>query len=395
MEPRGGVVIFFDLAGYSRQAIPVQEQLGNAFMQALKEAVMDLYPDTTPQRDADCPYLILPTGDGAAVVLWRQAQGHPRVEFTAIWLGGKMLTWAQYGEHQIGIRCGINAGLLEAVTDPYGSFNVCGAPINDAQRIMDAAANGQMLVHADHVAMRLNPADETALAMFRYKLHPEPHEILVKHGRTLSVRTITGAFRLPGGDQEFGTRDEPAGKWYLQVTPPVVEYNAYGIPIKRPVADMLIEQQCLAFVGATHDQLPLAFREAIAAKPAQRWQRITFFFLEDESLAWIRSDGRSHADLVAAKRQAREALERVLRDRVHELAFREYRFPFFFGAFFDWEMPGGKIHVSPYIWGLNVRECPGLDYEWRTQRPTDDYQYYRRGLAELAKDAWSHPYPLA
>ena len=394
MEPRIGLVVCFDLPGYARQESLLQEPLGKAFMQALQEAILELYPDTTPERDADCPYLILPTGDGAAVILWRRAPGHPRIEFTAVWLGGKMLTWAQHREPQIGLRCGLNAGLLEAVTDPYGSFHVCGAPINEAQYMLNAAADGQLLVHADSVAMRLNPADATALATFRYQLHPELHEVLVKHGRTLSVQSITGAFHLPGGAQDFGTTEAPPGQWQAQITPPVTERNAYGIAIRRPAAALLVERQCLAFVGATHDQLPLAFREAIAAKPAQRWQRITVFFLEDEALAWIRSEGRSHAELIAAKRQAREDLERVLRERVYELEFREYRFPFFFGAFFDWEAPGGKIHVSPYIWGRNVRECPGLDYEWHTQKPPEPYEYYRRGLEELAKDAWSHPYPL-
>lgn len=393
MEPHSGVVVFFDLAGYSRREIPVQEQLGNLFMQALKEAVMELYPDTPPQRSADCPYLILPTGDGAAVILWRQAQKHPRVECTAIWLGGKMLTWAQYGEHQIGIRCGIHAGLLEFVTDPYGSVNVCGAPMNDAQRIMDAAVDGQMLVHADNFAMRLSPADATLLADFRYELHAERHEILVKHGKTLYVRALTGVFHRAGGDQKFGTAVEPTGKWYLQIAPPTTERNAYGIALKRPFKEMLLERQRLAFVGATHDQLPATFREAMAA-PEQRWLRIVFFFLEDESLRWIQSDGRSHADLVAAKRKARKELEELLTGRVLDLEFRAYQFPFFFGSCFDWDAPGGRIHVSPYIWGLNVRECPGLDYAWLTQKPTENYQYYRRGLEELTKETWSHPYPL-
>jgi len=391
MDSRVGVVVFFDLVGYSRSDIPAQQQLGQGFMQALRAMLIELYPGMTPQRSADCPYLILPTGDGAAIVLWQAAPTHPRVELTGIWLGGRMLTWAQQQRPAIGIRCGLNAGLLEFVDDPYGDRNVCGMAINDAQRIMDAAQEGQMLVHADQVGRRLYSAEADQLPTLRYHLHTDVHEILVKHGKTLHVQSITGTFRGSGPDQPFGKAEEPASKWHLQITPPHTEFNAYGIAIKRPFPEMLVERQRLAFVGATNDQLPTVFQAALTAHPEKRWQRITCFFLADDALQWIRSDGRAQDVLIAAKHQAREALEQVLRERVYEFECREYRWPYFFGAFFDWEEPGGKIHVSPYIWGLNVRECPGLDYEWLTHKPTDAYMYYRRGLEALTREPWSQP----
>lgn len=393
MESQVGVVVFFDLAGYSKSEIPVQAQLGNSFMAALKDTVVALYPDTPPTRSHECPYLILPTGDGAAIVLWRPAHTHPRVEFTAIWLGGTMLAWAKSrAQPPVGLRCGINAGPLEFVTDPYGTINVCGAPVNEAQRIMDAAQDGQLLVHADNFAVRLYSAEEESRADFRYKLHAEKHEILVKHGKLLQVQSITGSFHHENGNDEFGLAGEPASKWYLQIDPPRTESDDYGIEIKKPFKEMLLESEKMAFVGATHDQLPAAFQEALETTPGKRWLRATFFFLEDDTLRWIQSDGRSHADLVIAKGQAREALGRLLRGQVRELEFREYRFPFFFASFLDWEAPGGRIHVSPYVWGLNVRECPGLDYRWMTRKPAKPYQDYWRGLAQLSRDAWSHAF---
>jgi hypothetical protein len=95
---------------------------------------------------------------------------------------------------------------------------------------------------------------------------------------------------------------------------------------------------------------------------------------------------------VASKRKARDELDGLLRNRAREIAFREYRFPFFFGSFLDWEAPGGRIHVSPYVWGLNVRECPGLDYKWVMHKPTQAYQHYRRGLEQLCTEVWSHTF---
>jgi hypothetical protein len=395
MASRVGVVVFVDLVGYSQNQTPVMEYLGNAFMQAVGHTVRALYPGVVPERTDTCPYLILPTGDGAAVILWDTAQGHPRLEFTALVLGGMLLRWAQEQQPAVGLRCGINAGQLEIVTDPYGAFNVCGTPINDAQRIMDAAHGGQMLVHAEQFAARLYTADEQRLPGFHYRLDPQRHDILAKHGRIVPVQSITGTLRGQGPDHAFGLAEPPAAKWHLQITPTQTEYNEYGIAVKRPFADMLLPRQRLAFVGATHDQLPEVFRQAIATSSDKSWRRLLFFFLEDESLRWIRSNDRSHAELKVAKRQTREALEQVLRERVAEpVEFREYQCPFFFGAFFDWEAPGGRIHVSPYIWGINVRECPGLDYEWRTPQPTEPYLYYRRGLEELRREEWSQKYLL-
>lgn len=395
MASRVGVVVFFDLVSYSQHQTPVMAELGNEFMQAVQEVTGALYPGITPQRRESCPYLILPSGDGAAVILWETASGHPRLEFSAIVLGGTLLRWAQEHQPAVGLRCGINAGQLDTVTDPYGDFNVCGVPINDAQRIMDAANGGQMLVHAEQVARRLYPTDEQALLEMHYHLEPERHDVLAKHGHILPVQSITGVFRGRGPDRPFGIVGPPATKWHLQITPPQVEYNEYGIAVKRPFAEMLMPRRHLAFVGATHDQLPQTFRQAIAANRDQRWRRLLFFFLEDSALATINSNGRSPAELLTAKRQARTELEQLLQGRVAEpVVFREYQHPFFFGAFFDWEAPGGKIHVSPYIWGLNVRECPGLDYEWLTQHATDAYAYYRRGLEELQRDRWSRPYAV-
>lgn len=394
METPVGVVVFFDLAGYSKTEIPRQVQLGSSFMGELADAMAKLYPDHRPERTRQCPYLILPTGDGAAVVLWRQSPDHPRPEYTGLWLGGRMLTWAR--DEEVGLRCGIHMGPLEFVTDPYGSLNVCGAAINEAQRIMDAAREGQLLVHADSVAPRLYSVEEKSREDFHYRLRQERHEVLVKHGRILPVMSVTGVLRGNGEDRPFGEEGEPAEKWFLQIEPATTEIDDYGIPIKKPFKEMLLQSRHMAFVGATHDQIPDVFKEVLAGKLDQRWPRVAFFFLEDDALRWIRSDAggrrRSHDETVAAKKKARQELEHLLRDRVRDLEFRAYRFPYFFASFLDWEAPGGRIHVSPYVWGLNVRECPGLDYRWSTPKPPRPYSDYRRGLDELWQDKWSRPF---
>ena len=57
--------------------------------------------------------------------------------------------------------------------------------------------------------------------------------------------------------------------------------------------------------------------------------------------------------------------------------------PYLGGSFLNWQYPGGKIHVSPYIWNQQPRNCPGFDIEWLGNRPIVTYQQYIKGLDYL------------
>jgi len=48
-----------------------------------------------------------------------------------------------------------------------------------------------------------------------------------------------------------------------------------------------------------------------------------------------------------------------------------FKGPAFLGAsFLDWERPGGRIHVSAYVWNIPTPKCPGYDLEWLTKNPS-------------------------
>ena len=53
------------------------------------------------------------------------------------------------------------------------------------------------------------------------------------------------------------------------------------------------------------------------------------------------------------------------------------------GSFTDWDRPGGVVHVSPYLWDRDPRECPGYDLEWKTGQPQNVYQAYVQSLEWL------------
>ena len=157
---------------------------------------------------------------------------------------------------------------------------------------------------------------------------------------------------------------------------------------------MLQSHRELAFVGATHDQLPGIFRQVIEKSPNQHWERILFLFLDDAGLqsAHFRSRSRRGDTLVQAKAAAREELRALLLNRVREqVEFREFSEPYLFASYLDWKTIGGIIHISPHVWGADVSDCPALDYQWLTQEPTRAYKIYRDAIARYRD--WSREWP--
>lgn len=383
MGTRTGTVIFLDLIGFSTAPDPTQLDMAQSFMKALRGELQALW-QSPPTRTDITSYLVLPTGDGAAVIIWDGAPGHPRREFSALWLAGKMLVWAKLQASPVGIRCGVNSGELDFLDDPYGLPNVCGAAINVAQRIMDAAQPGQILAHHETVAQRLSPVEGNARNDFRYSIDATTHEILAKHRTLLKVCCITGTFTDTGGEKVFGIGGEPANRWHLQVDPPMLQLDAFGMKrLKKPPVELLLKHSNIAFVGATNDQLAAMIQEALQENTTKIWENVLVLFLDDDRLGWLATGARTHDDLKADKAKAVLDLKDVLTKRAKQLEFLEYDRPLYFASYWDWDKPGGRIHVSPYIWGADVRVCPALDYSWITSRPTPEYQAYVEGLRNL------------
>lgn len=380
MKSRTGIVVFFDLAGFSASTDPSQVRVAQAFMDMLRKELKDLWK-AVPSKRTDSPYFVLPTGDGAAVVVWDKSPTQPSREYTSFWIAGKVLVWGQNQVPRIGIRCGINKGDLDLVKDPYADLNVCGAAINVAQRIMDGAQSGQLLIH-DAIAQRLDPDHEDARTDFHYHLEPTVYEVLAKHNVLLKVRNITGEFREGRRRVPFGMTKEPADRWHLQIEPPILALDAFGVRQKKePPAKLLLKHSRIAFVGATNHQLAGMFSKVCALKKRKLWEGIQVFFLADEQLIWM--PGETPKALRIAKKDAIAKLKPILSKRAKKWEILEYDQPFYFASYWDWEKPGGRIHVSPYIWGADVSVCPALDYTWITAQPTRHYEAYRDGLQHL------------
>mmetsp|Transcript_23921 Transcript_23921/g.34188 ORF Transcript_23921/g.34188 Transcript_23921/m.34188 type:complete len:811 (-) Transcript_23921:1017-3449(-) len=244
---KDATILFVDLEGYSKTTNLTQRHITRAFMNTLSNLLTFCY-GALPSRANVNDYVILPTGDGAAVVVIRppsrrvlydtdeKGGGNKRAasqvngiadrlsevsiassgggklfglhcsscsrislqttEETALWIGASLLLWSE--SIQIGLRVGLNSGELSIVEDPYGDPNVCGDAINMAARIMDTALPGQILASAESVVKKLNLMQLecqnceccSKCPNMKYEFASQPSEVVVKHGVTTIVQSI-------------------------------------------------------------------------------------------------------------------------------------------------------------------------------------------------------------
>jgi hypothetical protein len=267
-------ILFVDLEGYSRTTNLTQRHITRAFMTTLSNLLTFCYGKLPSRMNVE-DYVILPTGDGAAVVVFRpplrrvlgcnvnggddlesvsavvaqdsnSSSSLPRLsqssissssrrnfglhclscsqislqttEETALWLGSSLLLWSD--SIQIGLRVGLYSGELSIVEDPYGDPNVCGDAINMAARIMDTALPGQILASAGTVVKRLQQSHDNSNSKscecvcskcphMRYEIASQPSEVVVKHGVTTNVHSITvELYQLPQEPEPSSTEDD-------------------------------------------------------------------------------------------------------------------------------------------------------------------------------------------
>jgi TolB-like protein/class 3 adenylate cyclase len=159
-------VLFIDIVGYSK--LLINEQCDQ--LQKLQEIVR-----ATEQfrlAEAEGKLLRLPTGDGGALV-FRDSPEAPA-------LCALEISKALKSHPDLRVRMGIHSGPVNQITDLNEQANIAGAGINIAQRVMDCADAGHILL-SKHVAEDLEHHPR-----WRPYLH-ELGECEVKHGALVSV----------------------------------------------------------------------------------------------------------------------------------------------------------------------------------------------------------------
>src|SRR2546430_866100 len=161
-----GHVLFIDIVGYSKLLINEQSEQ----IQKLKEIVRGT--EQVRIAEAEGKLLRLPTGDGGALVF--------RTSSEAPVMCALEISKALKNHPELRLRMGIHSGPVNEVTDINEQANIAGAGINIAQRVMDCADAGYILL-SRHGADDLKHAT---------RCEPYSHgigECKVKHGEIVSL----------------------------------------------------------------------------------------------------------------------------------------------------------------------------------------------------------------
>ncbi len=162
-------VLFLDIVGYTK--VPVDQQL------TTKLHFTDIVARETASLDtSEC--IQLDTGDGCAIwYLGDPEKIYPvATRLRDIFAGLESTDPVNYT-----VRLGLNLGPVKVVEGISGDKNCIGAGINDAQRIMDFAAENQLLVSKSYFDIVSNMssvyAEQLSLAGTRADKHDKLHEI--------------------------------------------------------------------------------------------------------------------------------------------------------------------------------------------------------------------------
>jgi class 3 adenylate cyclase/tetratricopeptide (TPR) repeat protein len=162
-------VLFTDIVAYSKLPMDKQEQL----LMRLQNAVRQ-----TPEfarAEASEELIRLPTGDGMALVFFRDAEAPVRCALE--------LSRSLHDHPDLELRMGIHSGPVYRVADINANRNVAGGGINLAQRVMDCGDAGHILVSRE-VAEVLGQ-----LSSWRPMLH-DLGEVEVKHGVRIHIYNL-------------------------------------------------------------------------------------------------------------------------------------------------------------------------------------------------------------
>lgn len=161
---------------------------------------------------------------------------------------------------------------------------------------------------------------------------------------------------------------------------------------KTPPKVLLLTHNKIAFLGATQKWLLAALKETARLRD-EPWQQIDVYFASDNLLEFVEAYGKS------GKRRSTSSLRRE-RDKAlvglkaffqkNSVCCNKVRFYFFdgppvFASYWDWNEPGGRIHISSQLAGIDISKCPAIDYIWFQDTPTFIYGQYRDYLETINK----------
>src|SRR2546430_948341 len=159
-------VLFIDIVGYSKLLIDDQRELQEQLNQIVRGTAQ------CREGEAEGKLVRLPTGDGMALVFFTSAETPVQCAL--------QISEALQNHPQLRLRMGINTGPVSGLADVNDRSNVAGAGIIIAQRVMDMADAGHILLS--------KRAAEDLIQYRQWQAHlHDLGEFEVKHGVKISL----------------------------------------------------------------------------------------------------------------------------------------------------------------------------------------------------------------
>lgn len=171
-------VLFVDIVGYSMQPISAQSRLINELAQLVQSA--DAYKRAMDKGRV----MALPTGDGMALLF-----------FDDVFAPAQCASQIASNVNGLRLRMGVHSGPIQRQNDISGAENVVGEGINTAQRVMDAADEGHILLSGQYAGW-LKQFEEWSNRI------QEVGKVTTKHGQELVVFNLYG--------DGFGKQETPS-----------------------------------------------------------------------------------------------------------------------------------------------------------------------------------------
>jgi class 3 adenylate cyclase len=376
-------ILFMDMVGFSRKPTAEQRRLVNALN---AEVIHELRPLLNPPMDRP-GVLALPTGDGMALAFLHKAD-RSWDRSTIFHLVVRLHRWAHFkrkNHEEVQLRVGMHVGAVELVTDINGKANVCGDSINFTQRVMDAAGPRQTLLSEAAFREYVGAESPTSLsAPFSDELKAEfqgPIEVFARHGLHIPVYKLT---LLP--PQEWCSNEDPLARHLMVVNlipPPREIVGTFGKRLQHATHVAIIQltgERLLANLSSAEVNLSENLRRFWVFMPAPETCRL----LQIPTMS--RRAEPASPDLVKGFIDKWKELFTDVKKHhgLADLKLGVFEAPLYFGgSYLDWERPGGRIHVSPWIWGFATPYSPGFELEWVGSRPSTVYEVYVEGLHYL------------
>ena len=373
-------ILFTDIVGFSRKPTSQQRRVVDELNRELLFEIRLLLnpPMGTPRA------LALPTGDGAALVFLHDGSNPLELEML-LRLILRVQRWAAHSD-SVRLRIGVQVGAVSFITDVNGRTNVCGETINYTQRVMDAANPSQVLF--SEAAFREYVTDPDR--RFEMATFPDavakfdgPVDVFAKHSLRIPVYKLSLWERPEGRLQSlpWWNNDDPCAKDWTMVT---------LAPLPKEVAgsfgERLVKSSRVALIQLTGNRLLASLTET-HLRFSEKLDRLWIFMPDPEFYQRLpHSEAHPSTELVVewTARWKEQLLHLRTMYSGADIRLGLVKEPPFLGAsYLNWDRPGGRIHVSAYVWGVPPPKCPGFELEWLTKNPSPTYETYVKGLDYL------------